>query len=254
VKARARARVRRGAYIIPSLFTTGNLLCGYIAVVRSLEGQFEWAALAIFIAALLDRVDGWVARLTGSSSDFGIQLDSLADVISFGMAPALVVYLWALAPLPKPWSLAPFLYLAAGATRLARFNIQVPSQDRRFFVGLPIPAAACVLAACVFYSPARVVDPLGAILVSVLVVVLGALMVSRLRYRSFKEIDIRSRVPWVMVAAMALAFFVVAASPQVIGLALASLYLLSGLVPRRAASIRVEPRPAAAAGGPHAGG
>ena len=170
------------------------------------------------------------------------------------MAPALVVYLWALAPLPKPWSLAPFLYLAAGATRLARFNIQTPSQDRRFFVGLPIPAAACVLAACVFYSPARVVDPLAAILVSLLVVVLGALMVSRLRYRSFKEIDLRSRVPWVMVAAMALAFFVVAASPQVIGLALASLYLLSGLVPRRASSIRAEPRPATAAGGPHAGG
>ena len=150
MRSRAQVRVRRGAYIIPSLFTTGNLLCGYIAVVRSLEGQFEWAALAIFIAALLDRVDGWVARLTRTSSAFGVQLDSLADIISFGMAPALVIYLWALAPLPKPWSLAPFLYLAAGATRLARFNIQAPSQDRRFFVGLPIPAAACVLAACVY--------------------------------------------------------------------------------------------------------
>jgi CDP-diacylglycerol--serine O-phosphatidyltransferase len=254
MKSQARVQVRRGAYIIPSLFTTGNLLCGYIAVVRSLEGQFEWAALAIFIAALLDRVDGWVARLTRTSSAFGVQLDSLADVISFGMAPALVVYLWALAPLPKPWSLAPFLYLAAGATRLARFNIQATTQDRRFFVGLPIPAAACVLAACVFYSPSRVVDPLAAILVSLLVVVLGVLMVSRVRYRSFKEIDIRGRVPWVMVAAMALAYFVVAASPQVIGLALAALYLLSGLVPRRSPSIRPEPRPATAAGGPHASG
>jgi CDP-diacylglycerol--serine O-phosphatidyltransferase len=253
MRSRARAQVRRGAYIIPSLFTTGNLLCGYIAVVRSLEGQFEWAALAIFIAALLDRVDGWVARLTRTSSAFGVQLDSLADVISFGMAPALMVHIWALAALPKPWSLAPFLYLAAGATRLARFNIQVPSQDRRFFVGLPIPAAACVLAACVFYSPARVVDPTVAILVSLLVAVLGALMVSRLRYRSFKEIDVRSRVPWVMVAAIALAYFVVAASPQVIGLALSFLYLLSGLVPRRAATIRPDPRPATATGGPHGG-
>jgi CDP-diacylglycerol---serine O-phosphatidyltransferase len=241
VRSRAQVRVRRGAYIIPSLFTTGNLLCGYIAVVRSLEGQFEWAALAIFIAALLDRVDGWVARLTRTSSAFGVQLDSLADVISFGMAPALVVYLWALAPLPKPWSLAPF-------------NIQAPSQDRRFFVGLPIPAAACVLAACVYYSPARVVDPLAAILVSLLVVVLGVLMVSRLRYRSFKEIDIRGRVPWVMVAVMALVYFVVAASPQVIGLALAALYLLSGLVPRRTTPLRQEPRPAAASGGMHGAG
>ena len=249
---RARARVRRGAYIIPSLLTMGNLLCGYIAVVRSLEGQFEWAALAVFIAALLDRLDGWVARLTGTSSEFGVQLDSLSDVISFGMAPALMAYLWALAALPKPWSLAPFLYLAAGATRLARFNIQVPAQDRRFFVGLPIPAAACVLAAIVFYSPARVVDPVAAILVAVLLSVLGLLMVSRLRYRSFKEIDVRGRVPWAMVAAMALVFFVIAASPQLIGLALSFAYLLSGLFPRRVPPARPEPRPVAA-GGPHAG-
>ncbi|HUD71640.1 MAG TPA: CDP-diacylglycerol--serine O-phosphatidyltransferase [Dongiaceae bacterium] len=252
MKGRARARVRRGAYIIPSLLTMGNLLCGYVAVVRSLEGQFEWAALAVFIAALLDRLDGWVARLTGTSSEFGVQLDSIADVISFGMAPALMIYLWALAALPKPWSLAPFLYLAAGATRLARFNIQVPSQDRRFFVGLPIPAAACVLAAMVFYSPARVVDPVASILVSVLLSVLGLLMVSRLRYRSFKEIDVRGRVPWAMVAAMALIFFVVAASPQLIGLALSFAYLLSGLVPRRVPPARSDPRPATA-GGPHAG-
>jgi len=250
MKARARARVRRGAYIIPSLLTMGNLLCGYVVVVRSLEGQFEWAALAVFIAALLDRLDGWVARLTRTSSEFGVQLDSLADVISFGMAPALMVYLWALAALPKPWSLAPFLYLAAGATRLARFNIQVPAQDRRFFVGLPIPAAACVLAGMVFYNPARVVEPNTAILVSVLLCVLAGLMVSRLRYRSFKEIDVRGRVPWAMVAAMALVFFVVAASPQLIGLTLSFGYLLSGLIPRRVPPARPDQRPAVA-GGPH---
>src|SRR6185436_1289744 len=182
---KATGRLRRGAYLIPSLFTTGNLLCGYIAVMRSLKGDYEWAAVAIFVAALLDRLDGWVARLTGTSSDFGVQLDSIADIISFGMAPALVAYLWGLAQLPKPWSLAPFLYLAAGATRLARFNIQTAVQDRRFFIGLPIPAGACVLAACVFYSPARLVDPFTSILVSLLVVVLGVLMVSHLRYRSF---------------------------------------------------------------------
>ncbi len=176
-----RRRFRRGAYIIPSLFTTGNLLCGYIAVVRSLQGEYEWAAIALFIAALLDRVDGWVARLTGTTSDFGVQLDSLADIISFGMAPALLVYMWALAGLPKPWSLAPFLYLAAGAARLARFNIQVPSQDKRYFVGLPIPAAACALAACVFYGPARVNDPLAGGLVAVLVATLAILMVSKAR-------------------------------------------------------------------------
>lgn len=250
---KARARLRRGAYLIPSLFTVGNLLCGYIAVVRSLKGEYEWAAVAIFVAALLDRLDGWVARLTGTSSEFGVQLDSIADIISFGMAPAMLVYLWGLAQLPKPWSLAPFLYLAAGATRLARFNIQAPVQDRRFFIGLPIPAGACVLAACVFYSPARLVDPVTSILVSLLVVVLAVLMVTRLRYRSFKEIDLRSRIPWAMVALMAVAYFVVAASPQIVALALSFLYVLSGLRPRRTPAVRAEARPHPAEGG-HAGG
>jgi len=250
---KASGRLRRGAYLIPSLFTTGNLLCGYIAVVRSLKGEYEWAAVAIFVAALLDRLDGWVARLTRTSSEFGVQLDSIADIVSFGVAPAFLVYLWGLAHLPKPWSLAPFLYLAAGATRLARFNIQAPVQDRRFFVGLPIPAAACVIAACIFYSPARLVDPLTSILVSLLVVVLGVLMVSRLRYRSFKEIDLRSRIPWAMVALMAVAYFVVAASPQIVALALSFLYVLSGLRPRRSPAARPEARPHPA-GGSHAGG
>ena len=243
---KTRARLRRGVYILPSLFTTGNLLCGYIAVVRSLQGDYEWAALAVFIAALLDRFDGWVARLTRTSTEFGVQLDSLADVISFGMAPALMIYMWALAQMPKPWSLAPFLYLAAGTARLARFNIQTQVQDRRWFVGLPIPAAACVLAATVFYSPARVVDPLTSILVSLLVVILGILMVSRLRYRSFKEIGFHSRVSWMVVSVMAVAYFVVAASPQVIAVVLSFAYLLSGLMPRRPAGLRPEPRPAAA--------
>jgi CDP-diacylglycerol--serine O-phosphatidyltransferase len=247
---KARARLRRGAYIIPSLFTIGNLMCGYIAVIRSLQGDYQVAALALFVAAFLDRVDGWVARLTRTSSEFGVQLDSLADIISFGMAPALMIYLWSLSQLPKPWSLAPFLYLAAGATRLARFNIQAPVQDRRFFIGLPIPAAACVLASCVYYSPARIIDPITAMLVASLVVVLAGLMVSQLRYRSFKEIDLRNRVPWVMVAAIAVAYFVVATSPEVMGIALSFLYVLSGLWPRRLAAGR-EGR--AAVGERHAG-
>jgi CDP-diacylglycerol--serine O-phosphatidyltransferase len=243
-----RARFRRGAYIVPSLFTTGNLLCGYIAVIRSLEGEFYWAAVALFIAALLDRVDGWVARLTGTSSDFGVQLDSIADMISFGMAPAVLVYAWALAGQPRPWTLAPFLYLAAGAARLARFNIQSPGQDKRYFVGLPIPAAACALAACVFYSPARVTDPLASGLVAVLVATLSALMVSKVRYRSFKEIDLRRRIRWVMVSLMAFAYLLVAASPEFVALVLSFSYLLSGLLPRMAPPSRRVPRTAAAGG------
>ena len=245
---RDRARFRRGAYLIPSLFTTGNLMCGYIAVIRSLQGEFEWAAIALFIAALLDRVDGWVARLTGTTSDFGVQLDSLADVISFGLAPAILAYMWALSGLPKPWSLAPFLYLAAGAARLARFNIQAPGQDKRFFVGLPIPAAACAVAACVFYSPERVDDPITGGLVAVLLAILGLLMVSKLRYRAFKEIELRHRMPWVVVGVTATVYFVVAASPQLVALILSFLYLVSGLVPRRLPGGRPETRPATAGG------
>ena len=244
-----RKRFRRGAYLIPSLLTTGNLLCGYIAVIRSLQGEYEWAAIALFIAALLDRLDGWVARLTNTSSDFGVQLDSLADVISFGMAPALLVYLWALDGLPKPWSLAPFLYLAAGASRLARFNIQAPSLDKRYFVGLPIPAAACALSACVFYSPARVSDPITSGLVAILVATLAVLMVSKLRYRAFKEIDVRKRIRWVVVILVALVYFVVAARPPLVALILTFAYLVSGLLPRAVPGPRSDTRAAPVEGG-----
>ncbi len=243
---RPRIRYRRGAYLIPSLFTTGNLLCGYIAIIRGLHGDYEWAAIAIFVAALLDRVDGWVARLTGTTSDFGLQLDSLADVVSFGMAPALLAYMWALSLLPRPWTLSPFLYLTAGAMRLARFNVQAPAQDKRYFVGLPIPAAACCLAACVFYSPERVGDPVTGGLVSLLVAILSVLMVSKFRYRSFKDIDLRRRVTWVIVGVMALVYFVMAGFPQQIALGLSFLYLVSGLFPRLGRAGKHDPRPAPA--------
>lgn len=245
---RERARFRRGAYLIPSLFTTGNLLCGYIAVVRSIQGEFEWAAIALFIAALLDRLDGWVARLTGTTSDFGVQFDSLADVISFGIAPALLAYIWALSALPKPWSLAPFLFVATSAARLARFNIQAPTQDKRYFVGLPTPAAACAIAACVFYDPERVTDLITGVLVMCLVVTLSVLMVSKVRYRSFKDIDLRRRMRWIMVILVALAYFVVAGYPREVGLLLSFSYLLSGLVPRLRPGGRQEPRTAPAGG------
>jgi CDP-diacylglycerol---serine O-phosphatidyltransferase len=243
-----RTRFRRGAYIIPSLFTMGNLLCGYIAALRSLQGRFEEAAIALFVAALLDRIDGWVARLTGTTSAFGVELDSLADVISFGMAPALLAYTWGLSGLPKPSTVAPFLYLAAGTMRLARFNIQAPAIDKRYFVGLPIPAAACVLAACVFYAPERIEDPLTGWLILGLLLCLAGLMVSKVRYRSFKEIDLRRRFPWVIVIVPSLVYAVATASPQLVALVLSFSYLVSGLFPRLHARGRSEPRPAPAEG------
>jgi CDP-diacylglycerol--serine O-phosphatidyltransferase len=248
MRVRERTRFRRGAYLIPSLFTTGNLLCGYIAVVRSIQGEFEWAAIALFIAALLDRLDGWVARLTGTTSDFGVQFDSLADVISFGIAPALLAYMWALSALPPPWSLSPFLFLATSAARLARFNIQAPTLDKRYFVGLPTPAAACAIAASVFYDPSRVADPITGVLVMILVITLSILMVSKVRYRSFKEIDLRRRVRWVIVIVMALVIVLVAGYPREVGLLLSFAYLLSGLLPRLRPAGQKEPRPAPAGG------
>src|SRR3990172_1019962 len=225
-------RLHRGTYLLPSLFTLVNMFCGYACVVYAMRGEYETAAPFIGFAIVLDMLDGRIARLTGTTSDFGVQFDSLADVISFGMAPALLAYLWALDTLPKPWSLAPFLYLAAGAARLARFNIQVAVQDRRYFVGLPIPAAACAIVATVFYSPVPVTDPVAGGLVAVFVTVLAILMVGKGRYRSFKDIDLRSRTRWVVVTGMALAYFVVAASPQIVGVVLSFGYLVSGLVPR----------------------
>jgi CDP-diacylglycerol--serine O-phosphatidyltransferase len=228
--------LRRGAHLIPSLFTTGNIFCGYVSMVLATTGQFEMASLLLGIAALLDAVDGRVARLTGTTSDFGREFDSLADVISFGVAPAVLVWSWALSDFGRLGWAVSFLYVICGALRLARFNIQTPTADRRYFVGMPIPTAACTIAACVFNHPEPLEDNVLKSLTLLLVTILALLMVSKARYRTFKELDLKVKRPYAWVVPFAAVMALIATHPQIVLLAASFIYLLSGLFPRRSAA------------------
>jgi CDP-diacylglycerol--serine O-phosphatidyltransferase len=237
-------RFRRGASILPSLFTTGNLFLGFWSVVKTLHGQFGDAAPLIGAAVVLDMLDGRIARLTNTQSEFGAQYDSLADAVSFGVAPALLAYGWALDLVPRAGWTASFLFLACGVLRLARFNVQRHVVDARFFVGLPIPAGAALLAAIVFAFP----EPPGARWQAAglmgLVVTLSFLMVSTFRYRSFKGVDLRRRRSYTSVIGIALLFLVVATEPQLSLLAATSLYAASGPLAWAAGALRRRPEPA----------
>jgi CDP-diacylglycerol--serine O-phosphatidyltransferase len=226
--AQPRRRFRRGASILPSLFTTGNLFLGFWAIVRTIHGQYAEAAPLIFWAILLDVLDGRIARMTGTTSEFGAELDSLADVVSFGVAPALLAYSWGFAALPRVGWLVAFLFVVCGALRLARFNVQKSSVDGRYFVGLPIPAAAAPVAALVNVSPAPVDAKTHAVVWLALLIVLSFLMVSTFRYTSFKKIDLRSRRSYVNVVGIALLLIVFNMHPEWCLLALATLFWLSG--------------------------
>jgi len=226
----ASKRVRRGAYLLPSLFTMGNMFCGYCCIVYAIRGEFATAAPFIGFAMVLDMLDGRVARMTNSTSDFGLEFDSLADVVSFGMAPALLSFMWGLQPLGRVGWAASFLFVAAAAVRLARFNIQSGSQDKRYFVGLPSPAAAAVPAATVFAYPVGFSYPVHAIAVLAMVVVPAMLMVSTVRFRSFKTIDLQSRRSYPFLILLAIGLALLAAQPELLFVVLAYGYLASGLL------------------------
>jgi CDP-diacylglycerol---serine O-phosphatidyltransferase len=246
-------RFRRGASILPSLFTTGNLFLGFWSIIRTLEGRFEMAAALIGGAALLDMLDGRIARLTGTSSEFGAQLDSLADAISFGVAPALLAYRWALDGLPRVGWLAAFWFVMCGVLRLARFNVQHNVADLRYFVGLPIPAGAGQVATLVYFVPDPVTDRVASLAVMWGLIVVAILMVSTLRYRSFKGIDLRARRSYIVVLAIAGLLTMIAAHSEGTLLVLASLYTLSGPTFYLASLLRRrgEPPPAVATGTAH---
>jgi CDP-diacylglycerol---serine O-phosphatidyltransferase len=219
--------LRRGASILPSLFTTGNLFLGFWAIIKTINGQYEEAAPLIAGAIVLDLLDGRIARLTGTTSEFGAQLDSLSDAISFGVAPALLAFGWALAEVPRVGWLASFLFLVCGVLRLARFNVQRHVVDARYFVGLPIPAAAGQVAALVYFFPEPIETRPTALAVLAVVVSLAFLMVSTLRYWSFKGLDLRKRRSYLNVLGIALLFLLVAAHPEIMLLGIASIYTLS---------------------------
>jgi len=234
---------RRGASILPSLFTTGNLFLGFLAIVRTLDGRFGDAAPLIGGAVVLDMLDGRIARLTHTQSEFGAQYDSLADAVSFGVAPALLAYSWALQLVPRAGWPAAFLFLACGVLRLARFNVQRHAVDGRFFVGLPIPAGAAQIAAVVFVLPEARSEGWEAVATLTLVVVLGFLMVSTFRYRSFKGIDLRRRRSYISVLGIAILFLLVGAQPEASLLAAAGLYTISGPAAWALQALRRRPDP-----------
>jgi CDP-diacylglycerol--serine O-phosphatidyltransferase len=220
-------RFRRGIYLLPSLFTIGNLFCGYSSIIHSSQGSFRLAALLLVVAGLLDGLDGRIARLTGTTSEFGLQFDSLADVVSFGVAPAVLVYHWALTPFERTGWLVAFLFVICTSMRLARFNIRSASTDKRFFVGLPSPAAAGAVSSVPFVFPINP-DPewVGPAMTGFTVGV-ALLMVSRFRYRSFKDFDLRNRRSYIQILPIAAIFVGLFSQPEVL-LALAAWYLLSG--------------------------
>lgn len=207
-------RARKGFYILPNLFTTAALFAGFYAIVQAMNGQFEYAPIAIFVAMIMDGLDGRVARWTNTESDFGAEYDSLSDMVSFGLAPALVMYEWALSGLGKIGWLAAFLYAAAAALRLARFNVQTGG-DNRYFTGLPSPSAAALIAGLVWVLHATYGVPGKEVsFVALGVTVFAALsMVSNIRYHSFKHLNMRSRTSFVAVILVVLVFVLVSLDP-----------------------------------------
>jgi CDP-diacylglycerol--serine O-phosphatidyltransferase len=251
-------RFRRGIYVLPTLFTTGNLLCGFYSLVLAGRGQHELAALLIVVAAVLDGLDGRIARMTGTTSEFGLEFDSLSDVVSFGIAPAFLAYEWALAPFREVGWLVAFLYVVCAAMRLARFNIQKAVADKRYFAGLPSPMAAAFLACAAHAFPEPPATRPASVALACGVTAIATLMVSRLRYRSFKDLDLRDRRSYTLVLPMAVALVLVVTHPKPVLLALTGGYVLSGpagyswaLARRRLGRVRArEPRLVTEADGP----
>jgi CDP-diacylglycerol--serine O-phosphatidyltransferase len=228
----------RGIYLLPNLFTTAALFAGFYAIVQAMNGRFEHAAVAIFIAMVMDGLDGRVARLTHTQSEFGAEYDSLSDMVSFGVAPALVLYVWSLKPLGKLGWIAAFIYCACAALRLARFNTKLDSSDKRWFEGLPSPAAAALLAGLVWVNFENGVSgsdllwgwlPMKWVAWS-FTVFAGLSMVSSLKFYSGKDINLRRSVPFVVILLIVLFFVLVSASPPEVLFALFVVYGLSGYV------------------------
>jgi CDP-diacylglycerol--serine O-phosphatidyltransferase len=221
----------RGIYLLPNLFTTAALFSGFYAVLASMNDRFEQAAIAIFVAMILDGLDGRVARMTNTQSAFGAEYDSLSDMVAFGLAPSLVMYEWALSSLGKFGWLAAFVYTAGAALRLARFNAMLDVADKRYFQGLPSPSAAAVLAGAVWVAVDNGIQAQGLAWVAGLVTVSsGLLMVSNLKYHSFKQVDFRGKVPFIVIVGVMVFFAVVLAEPPIVLFAIFGAYALSGPV------------------------
>ncbi len=221
----------RGIYLLPNLFTSAALFSGFFAIIAAMNGHFEKAAIAIFVSMVLDGLDGRVARWTNTQSDFGAQYDSLADMVSFGVAPALVAFSWALGETGKLGWVCAFIYVAGAALRLARFNTQIGSVDKRYFVGLASPAAAALVAGMVWIGSDYQLDPATyAKPAALLVAAAGILMVSNVLYYSFKDIDFKGKVPFVVLLAVILVFAIISIDPATLLWLIFLAYAASGPV------------------------
>ncbi len=221
--------MKKGIYVLPSLLTSGSMFLGFYAILHAFQSDFVRASMAILFAAILDGLDGRVARLTRTVSRFGVEYDSLADLISFGVAPAVLTYTWALKPFGRFGWLAAFLFLACGALRLARFNVQVETTESSHFVGLPIPAAAGMIALLVlFVHRLGIVFTHRSLVILLMVYVLAFLMVSSIPFYSFKKFDLIRRKPFSTLVLMVLALVVVIAEPEIMLFSIFCLYILSG--------------------------
>ncbi|MEJ2724830.1 MAG: CDP-diacylglycerol--serine O-phosphatidyltransferase [Deltaproteobacteria bacterium] len=230
-RKKPRSRQRKGIFVLPNLFTSACLFGGFYAIIAAIQGRYEAAAIAILISGVLDGIDGRIARFTRTTSQFGIEFDSLSDLIAFGLAPAILVFQWALGPFGRLGWLAGFMYVICGALRLARFNVQKSSEDPNYFKGLPVPAAACLIASLILFVHA-VGDIPGSrswIIIS-LIYALSFLMVSTIRYLSFKKFDIRNRKPFNVLVSIILVCLVIAYKPMIMLFVIMLTYVLSGPV------------------------
>jgi CDP-diacylglycerol--serine O-phosphatidyltransferase len=249
-KRRPKIKMRRGIYILPNLFTTGNLFCGFWAIISVFQERFFYAAIAILLAAVFDVLDGKVARLSGATSKFGIQYDSLADLVSFGIAPALLAFSWALREYGKFGWLAAFLFVACGALRLARFNVQSSSGEVKYFKGLPIPVAASMIALTILLY-LRLIETgwVKDIIILIMIWVLAFLMVSNIRYFSFKEFNLAKRKPFSIFLFVVLSMIVIVMEPTIVLFGFVLFYIFSGPVnmliawQKKKALRRMEPVP-----------
>jgi CDP-diacylglycerol--serine O-phosphatidyltransferase len=223
--------MRKGIYVLPNTLTLCGMFFGFFSILSSLKGNYVFAAWGIIIATIFDGLDGWVARLTHSTTRFGIELDSLSDLVAFGVAPAVLLYKWALMPFGRIGWAAAFLFTACGALRLARYNVQMGSAESKSFTGMPIPAGASILATLVmFYHENWQTMPGKNVYILLLTFIVAALMVSTLRFHGAKEIDFRERKPFWILVAIVVVLVLIIAHPPITLFVFAMIYLVGGII------------------------
>jgi len=223
--------MRKGIYILPNTLTLCGMFAGFYSILATLKGNYVHAAWAILIAVIFDGLDGWVARLTHSTTRFGIELDSLSDLVAFGIAPAVMLYKWSLIPFGRAGWAAAFLFVACGALRLARYNVQMGSAESKSFTGMPIPGAAAIVATLIiFYHEVWETGPGKNFFILILTIFLAVLMVSTLRYHGAKELDFSKRKPFWILVAIVIVFVLIVIHPPVALFVFAMLYLVGGII------------------------